>query len=213
MELKKQLQSVLKKYNCYEGILFQLASPYALYQSLAPGSPYRSEDPEAGAAPGYVEQCVQIAVQLYESLAFGKQLLVVYEDMYGEENLEEIAFVESCLLECGTAEHDTFSWKHQPMEGDYPAARDANEEIYTCTRRLYGAEGISAEGLFREIILSDIGGEYGLASKVFVVDTESACIFHLYDDRGSAIYAPEEALLPHIGTEHDDVTDGLNHCF
>lgn len=207
MKLKKQLQSVLKKYNCYEGILLQLASPYALHQMLAPGSPYLSEDPEAGAAPGYVEQCVQIAVQLYESLAFGKQLLVVYEDMYGEENLEEIAFVESCLIEWETAEHDIFSWKHQPMEGDYPAARDANEGSYTCTRRLYGAKSIDAKRLFREIILSDIGGRYGLASRVFVIDTESACIFHLYDDRGIAIYAPEEALLSHIGTEHDDVPE------
>jgi len=196
-----------KKYNCYEGILFQLISPHALYQKLAPGSPYRSEDPEAGAAPGYVEQCVQIAVRLYESLAFGKQLLVVYEDMYGEENLEEIAFVESCLLEWEVAEHDTFSWKHRPMEGDYPAARDANEESYTCTRRIYGAKGINAEGLFREIILSDIGGQYRLASKVFIIDTGSACIFHLYDDRGIAIYAPEQALLPHIGTKPDDVPE------
>ncbi|HWQ76291.1 MAG TPA: hypothetical protein VN441_13335 [Syntrophomonas sp.] len=43
--------------------------------------------------------------------------------------------------------------------------------------------------------------------QLLVVDTESACIFHLYDDRGIAIYAPEEALLSHIGTEHDDVPE------
>ncbi|KPU42470.1 hypothetical protein OXPF_42550 [Oxobacter pfennigii] len=207
MKLKRQLQIILNKHNGYEGILSQLTSPYALYQKLSPGSPYRSEDMGGGVNPEYTESCVQIAVKLYESIAFKEDLIVVYEDRYSEGNLEEVAFVESCLISREASELATFLWKCRPEEGDCTAAGDLKEGNYTCTRRLYGVKGIDTKRLFREIIMSDIGGSYELASKVFIIDMESACIFHLYDDRGAVISAPEGNILSGIGTEHDDVPE------
>ncbi|AEG60930.1 DUF3885 domain-containing protein [Desulforamulus ruminis] len=205
MKLKKQLQAVLEQHNNYDGILFQLTSPYALHQRLAPGSPYRPESFGAGVSSGYVEQCLQIAAELYGRLPFGKHLLVVYEDAYNEKNTNEIDFFESCLMASSKAETDIFQWKHRPVEGGFPTGQDVNNECHTCTRRMYAAKGIDTERLFREIILSDIGGQYALASKVFVVDVDSACIFHLYDDRGLTVYTPDETLFAYIGPEHDDV--------
>ena len=213
MKLKQTLQQILEKHNLMAGEnqipLFQLLSPYILYQKLDPGSPYRSDDLEAGTDPGYVERCTKIAEKLYKDLAFGRQLLIVYEDLYSENNPKEISFVESCLIEGTEAKTDVFSWKDRPMEADSPATGDPDEENYLCTRRLYAAKEIDIRRLFREIILSDIGGQYELASKesVSIVDAESARIFRLYDDRGIMIYAPEEYPFSCIGTEHDDILD------
>jgi hypothetical protein len=212
MTRKEKLRQILTKHNYTADAgpipLFQLASPYILYQKLAPGSPYRSDDPEAGVNPGYVERCIQIAVQLYERLSLGERLLVVYEDIYGENRQEEIAFVESCLGEEQQGEIIEFVWRDPIHEGNFRDSLTIKEDSYTCIRCLYEAKQLDIKRLFREIILSDIGGRYGLASKVYLAAMDSACIFHLYDDRGIALYAPEDSPLSKVGAEHDDVPEG-----
>ena len=93
------------------------------------------------------------------------------------------------------------------MEETYPAALANNGDVYTCTRRLYEVKDIDTQRLFREIILSDIGGKYNLDSKIFIIETATGSIFHLYDDRGLWVSAPEGIYFPQLGTQHDQISD------
>jgi hypothetical protein len=85
------------------------------------------------------------------------------------------------------------------MDETYPAALACNREVYNCTRILYEAENIDLQRLFLEIILSDIGGKYELAFKIFIIDTTTGCIFHLFDDRGLWVSGSEGLYFPQLG--------------
>ncbi|BAK98069.1 hypothetical protein OBV_08710 [Oscillibacter valericigenes Sjm18-20] len=186
MTPKQQLLKILEQHkrsrSDSEDVLFKLLSPYCLHKMLAQGSPYFEND--SGVSEAYAAECAQIATGMYRRLQFGSELLIVYEDCYSENNQDDIRFVESCLKDIGDTEVCSFSWKFRPMEQTYPAALANNTDIHNCTRRLYQANNIDIQRLFREIILSDIGGKYNLASKIFIIDTTTSCMFHLYDDRG-----------------------------
>lgn len=209
MTPKETLQKILEQHNhpqnTPDDVLFKLLSPYCLYKTLAKGSPYLDHD--EGVSETYVTACMDIAAGMYQRLGFGPELLIVYEDSYSKNNQEEIRFVESCLKGIGSTEVCSFSWNHRPMEQTYPAALANNRDVHTCTRRLYKAAGIDTQSLFLEIILSDIGGKYNLASKIFIIDASTACMFHLYDDRGLWVSAPEGVHFPQLGTEHDEISD------
>lgn len=51
------------------------------------------------------------------------------------------------------------------------------------------------EKLFREIILGDFGGVYEFVSSVYLFDTESHVMLHLYDDMGLDIVAYDKGTL------------------
>ncbi len=209
MSPKEQLQKILEQHNCShsmpDDVLFQILSPYCLHKRLAQGSPYLEN--EEGVSEAYVTKCMDIATNMYRRLNFSAELLIVYEDCYSENNQEEILFMESCLKGAGNTAAYSFSWKFRPMEETYPAALANNSEIHTCTRRLYEAKAIDVQRLFLEIILSDIGGKYDLDSKIFVIDTDTGRMFHLYDDRGLWVSAPERIYFPQLGIEHDEISD------
>lgn len=209
MTLKEQLVKILERHNhspsAPDDVLFKLHSPYCLHKTLAQDSPYLEN--EEGVNPAYVARCMDIATDVYSRLGFGAELLVVYEDCYGENNQDEIHFVESCLKGIGDAEAYSFSWKFRPMEGTYPAALANNTDVHICSRKLYQAKEIDIQRLFREIILSDIGGKYNLDSKIFIIDTATGAIFHLYDDRGLWVSGQERIYFPQLGTEHDQISD------
>ena len=213
MTLQQQLVHLLERHNLMAGgqpaPLFRLASPCILDQRLGEGSPYLSGDPEGGASPAYVDRCREIAEKLYGKLSFGKQVLVVYEDIYGENKPAEVAFLESCLPGCRKAEITEFQWTDAMPPGNLPSITEAEEYTYTCIRRLYEPETMDIPRLFREVILSDIGGRYDFASRLYLIDIDSACIFHLYDDRGLSIYSPREISLSVISAEHDDIPEGF----
>lgn len=90
----------------------------------------------------------------------------------------KINFIESCI-------YNIFSKKN--IEFKY-FDKDFKEEISICNRTIYKIDDFNKEKLFKEIILSDIGGDMDLVSKVFIFDMDKKEIFHLYDDRGIAIY-------------------------
>lgn len=209
MSLKKQLLKILEQHNHPQSapndVLFKLLSPYCLYKTLAQGSPYLENN--KGVSEAYVAKCMDIATDMYRRLNFGSELLVVYEDCYSENNQDEICFMESCLIGSARTEQCTFTWKFRPMEGTYPAALANNSDVHTCTRRLYEVKDIDTQRLFREIILSDIGGKYNLDSKVFIIDTAAGVMFHLYDDRGLWVNGPEGIYFPQLGTAHDEISD------
>lgn len=208
-EQEEQLLKILEQHNhppnATKDVLFKLLSPYCLHKTLAQGSPYLEND--EGVNPAYVTECMDIATDMYLRSNFGSELLVVYEDCYSENNQEETDFVESCLIGAGKTEQYTFPWKFRPMKGTYPAALANNTDVHACTRRLYEATDIDMQRLFLEIILSDIGGKYNLDSKIFIIDKATGCMFHLYDDRGLWVSAPEGIYFPQLGTEHDEISD------
>ncbi|QIB68109.1 hypothetical protein Ami103574_01740 [Aminipila butyrica] len=140
----------------------------------------------------YVAECLNLAENMYNGLHVGTDLLIVYEDCYSEREQENIFFFESCLKGIGQTESYCFFWKFSPMKETYPAALANNQEVHVCTRRLYEAKDIDTRRLFLEIICSDIGGKYDLASKVFILDMATSCLFHLYDDRGLWVSKPAE---------------------
>lgn len=209
MKLKKLLRKILEQHHypqdAPDDVLFKLLSPYCLHKTMAQGSPYLENS--EGASEAYVTKCVEIAVGMYHRLNFGSELIIVYEDFYSENNQGQIRFVEGCLDGMSKTESYSFSWKHRPMEETYPAARTNNSDIYTCTRSLYEVKDIDTQRLFKEIILSDIGGQYDLVSKIFIIDLSTSCIFHLYDDRGLWVSAPEGISFPQLGTENDEASD------
>ena len=67
-----------------------------------------------------------------------------------------------------------------------------------CKRYVYKVEKVNIKKLFKEIILSDIGGKLDLVSSIYIIDIDRKHIFYLYDDRGLFIYALEEKYLPGI---------------
>lgn len=211
MLLKEKLQEIIEKQNhsqnAPDDVFFKLLSSHCLHKILSQGSPYLDSDD--GVSDAYVTECMDIAIDMYRRLDFGSELLIVYEDCYSENNKEEIRFVESCLKGVSNTEAYSFSWKFRPMKETYPAALANNSDVHTCTRRLYEAKGIIIQRLFLEIILSDIGGKYGLDSKIFVIDTTSGCMFHLYDDRGLWVSGPEGINFPQPGcSAYAENTDG-----
>ncbi|RKD31887.1 DUF3885 domain-containing protein [Lacrimispora algidixylanolytica] len=199
MTPKETLQRILEQHNqpsnTPDDVLFNMIFPYCIYKDLAKGSPY-SDD---GVNKTYVTRCMDISSEIYRSLNFGSKLLVVYEACYSKNEKEEIQFVESCLNGVKKKEAYSFSWKSPHMDETYPAALACNREVYNCTRILYEAENIDVQRLFLEIILSDIGGKYELASKIFIIDTTTGCIFHLFDDRGLWVSGLEGMYFPQLG--------------
>ena len=178
MTKKQQLLTILEQHNhpqnAPDDVLFKLLSPYCLNKTLAQGNPYLESS--KGVNESYVTKCMESAMELYHLLRFESELLVVYEDFYSENNQDEIHFVESCLKGIADTEVYSFSWNFRPMEQTYPAALANNTDIHNCTRRLYQAVKIDIQRLFREIILSDIGGKYDLGSKIFIINTTTGQI-------------------------------------
>lgn len=202
MTPKETLQKILEQHNQLsktpDDVLFNIIPPFCRHKDLAKGSPY-SDD--GGVNKVYVIKCLDISSEIYRSLNFGSELLVVYEDCYSENKKEEIQFVENCLKGVKKKETYSFSWKFPHMDQTYPAALACNREVYNCTRILYEAENIDIQRLFLEIILSDIGGKYELDSKIFIIDTKTGCIFNLYDDRGLWVSGLEGMYFPQLGEE------------
>lgn len=166
-----------------EDVLFKLLSPYCLHITLALGSPYLEE--HSGVGEAYVVEYTQIATDMYRRLGLGAELLVVYEDCYSENNQDDIRFAESCLKGIGDTEVYSFSWKLRPMEQTYPAVLADNTDVHACTRRLCQAKELDIQRLFREIILSDIGGKDNLESEIFIIKIyafifEEYCCLSIY---------------------------------
>lgn len=201
MTPKETLQRILEQHNqpsnTPDDVLFNMIFPYCIYKDLAKGSPYSDH----GVNKAYVTRCMDISSEIYRSLNFGSKLLIIYEDCYSENEKEEIQFVESCLNGVKKKEAYSFSWKYPHMDETYLAALACNREVYNCTRILYEAENIDVQRLFLEIILSDIGGKYDLDSKIFIIDTTTGCILHLFDDRGLWVSGLEGMYFPQLGED------------
>lgn len=196
------LKNILDQYGVKDKVLFKLTHKYMLhidelsreYQYLEDGSLNET----------CVEECLQRATEVYRFMDYSDNLLVVYDSLFGQENEKEKVFLESTLIDISKYDTYKLKWQYPIHEDDLPMHQD--KEVYTCIRHLYCVKRINIQRLFREIILSDIGGEMDLCSSVFIIDINSGCIFHLYDDRGIYLYALKEEYLTDIWKEfHDSI--------
>lgn len=188
MEIKNNpkniLISILKQYKTEDMVLFQLRYKYMLHIDLSERCPY-FEDGRLN--KNYVKECTENAIEIFKTMGFGNNLLIVYDDIYDSHDLKEREFIESTLENITQYDNYKLKWK-------YPD----DEDIYICNRHIYQAEEIDIKNLFKEIILSDIGGELDLASSIFIIDIDAKNIFSLYDDRGLVVYAKKEDDLLNV---------------
>ncbi|MBU5438147.1 DUF3885 domain-containing protein [Tissierella sp. MSJ-40] len=196
------LKNILEQYGVEDKTLNRLTHKYMLhidelskrYQYLEDGSLNET----------CVEECLQKATEIYRFINYSDNLLVVYDNLFGQDDEIEKEFLESTLTHI--SKYDTYELKWQ-----YPIRKDdlsihQDNEIYTCIRHLYHVKEINIQKLFREIILSDIGGEIDFCSSIFAMDINSGCIFHLYDDRGIYVFALKEEYLTDVWKEfHDSI--------
>lgn len=172
---------------------------------LEDGSPYLekvnkgNEDEDSRYSEKYVKACIEQSIEIYDYFDLGNNLLIVYDDAHNFKEYEPVSFhrqkqfLESCMIDC--LEHETYKldWSYPIDKRDPIHLR--NDTIYTCNRFLYKVQGINTRKLFREIILSDIGGEFTLDASIYIIDIDSGRIFWLYDDRGLDLIAPNKTML------------------
>jgi len=188
--LRDTLGKVLKQYKMEDQVLFQMMPQSVLCLELTPDYPYLDD---GSLDIDYVNKCMQKAVEVYDFMGFGKNILVVYDDTYGNDILENKIFLENCLVDVEVYEDYRLTWQFPIDENDLSIHQDST--VYTCKRHLYLVKDIDTQKLFQEIIKSDIGGSMDFASSVFIIDLDSFCIFKLYDDRGLDLFAPNAGML------------------
>lgn len=182
--LKEALVSILKQYNVEDGVLCQLRYKYMLHIDLCNQYPYLED---GSLNETYVKICTEKAIEVFNFMKFSHNLLIVYDDIYSNHGIREKEFVESIL-------ENIIQYDNYKLDWIFPE----DDTINTCNRRIYQVEKIDIEKLFREIVLSDIGGELDLVSSIFVIDLDTGCIFHLYDDRGLYLFDLREDYLTDV---------------
>ena len=189
---KELLINILKKYNTEDKVLFQLRYKYMLHVDLSRKYQYLED---WSLNKDYVKECTEKAIEVFNFMKFSHNLLIVYDDIYISHGTREKEFVEGTLKNIIQYDNYKLDWK-------FPE----DDNIYTCNRRIYQVEKVDIEKLFKEIVISDIGGELDLTSSTFIIDMDTGCIFYLYDDRGLYLFAPKEDYLIDVWKEfYDDV--------
>lgn len=172
--LKNTLINIVKQYDTIDQPLFQLEHKSKVHVDLSDEYPYLED---GSLNENYVKVCVEKAIKVFNSMSFTNCLLVVYDDIYNGHGTKERKFVEGTL-------HNLTQYDNYQLDWKFPE----DDELYKCNRRIYQVEDIDKESLFREIIISDIGGELDLISSIFIIDLDKSSIFSLYDDRGVYIF-------------------------
>lgn len=196
------LKNILEQYGVEDKTLNRLTHKYMLHIDELSEKYQYLEDGNLNET--CIEECLQKATEIYRFINFSDNLLVIYDNLFGQENEREKEFLESTLTHMSKYDTYKLKWQYPIYKNDLPIHQD--NEIYTCIRHLYRVKEINIQKLFREIILSDIGGEMDFCSSIFIIDINSGCIFHLYDDRGIYILALKEEYLTDVWREfHDSV--------
>ena len=197
---KDILINILKQYGVQDKVLNRLTCKYMLHIDELSEKYQYLEDGNLNEL--CVEECLQKAIEIYRFINYSDNLLIIYDNLFGQDNEKEKKFLESTLTDI--IQYDTYKlkWQYPIRKDDLPIYQD--DEVYTCIRHLYHVKEINIQKLFREIILSDIGGEMNFCSSIFIIDSNSGCIFHLYDDRGLLLFAPKEEYLTDVWKKFQD---------
>ncbi len=183
-DLELALGKLLGDLDFRGGPLFRLSPKLRLHSALA----YDYAD--LGDEGLYLDRSLEMGLELFESLDFRGDFLLVYDAAFGSSP-RELEFIESLLINPRKREFVDYQWSE-------------DSEIYRGRRHIYLVEDFKREELFREIILSDFSGDYSLASSVFLVDLETGLVLYLYDDRGAYIMSSREPLLWQLWEANQD---------
>jgi len=166
-------------YHCPIGLRFEIGNPLAtIYTGNIPSTKY-------------VKDALSKAIELYENTRFEFDILLweVYSQDKANAPNQLQRFIELTQL---TAPQE------QKSERAY---LDENMDDHTKKTSYYWdlqLQHLNVTGLFQEIITADLGGFAELASSVYLFDTKTNIIFHIYDDRGLDIVAQNKEALFHL---------------
>lgn len=187
--LREILEDILDGYDFKGGPLFKLTSKNTLHSSLIDQYPFLEN---GQLNPAYIDATVEMASDIYRHLAFEGDLLLIYDNVFGHNTEKESRFLDSILVKLKRKEEYSYEWIDDELE------------LHQSIRRIYRVEGIIIEELFYQISLTDLGGDYDLASHIYIIDLASKTIFNFYDDRGLYIRAREEAILKRLWEDLPD---------
>lgn len=166
-------------YHAPVGLRFEIGGPEPVYL----------ETGEGGANPDYIRAAHHRAMTIYSGLPRRPNLLRI--DGFPEEGGAKGLLRSLCDWAGLPPPHGHCARPHR-WEGseDEPVTRLA---LYWALEHM----AFSPARLLEEIIRGDLGGHSALTSSVYLVDTEHAVLFHLYDDRGlDVVAADREHLRP-----------------
>lgn len=139
-----------------------------------------NEDEKLQYREDYVEQCIKDGIFMWEKMNFSNDLTVIFESLYSSYKKNEDKIVENTLQ---VSSFDLYQYSWFCME---------DREQCTLSRYIWKTDQIDVKTLFREIILSDIGGNTDLCSSVFIIDNKTEEVFILHDDRCGDLYYGEK---------------------
>lgn len=152
---------------------------------------YQSDDEEMKMNPVYVENAFYRAKQLLYDLSCPPNLLRI--DNYPEAAEHITAQI---LAQIGLPAPDESVQEKRDDEGDC----FLQEHLYWDLTK----DNCQMDKLLLEIIKGDIGGLSCLSSNVYLMNTESHVLYHLYDDRGADVVASDKHLLLPFYKKHCD---------
>lgn len=147
---------------------------------------------KGGMNPVYVENALRRAQALLKDLPCSPDLLRI--DNCPEESGGNF---ERMLSQIGLPALDELVWERRDGEGGESFLQ---EHLYWDLTK----HECSMDKLLLEIIKGDICGFSCLCSNVYLLDTKNDVLYHLYDDRGADIAAPDRDLLRPLYRKYGD---------
>ncbi|MBE6788532.1 MAG: DUF3885 domain-containing protein [Ruminococcaceae bacterium] len=143
--------------------------------------------------PLYIEHCLNRATEIMNSLSNQPDILAI--QLYYSDDKRLKRDIKKVLSVTKLAE---------PHEIDKSKIILDDKQIDTAVL-LWDLSKIdfSKEDILKEIIISDLGGEYLLTASVFWVWSNKKIMFHLCDDRGADLVACEKSAIKDIYTKHN----------
>lgn len=154
--------------------LFKLMEKNAVHRDLIDEYPYIDENLNLD----YIDKSLKYALEIFDSLNF-KDIILIYDDIYGLKDEYTLNFLKD-IVEIKDIDRYRVKWTDEDCD-------------YNLIRYIFKGRILNVESLFKEIIKTDIGGKFKLASSVYLIDLDKKILFNLYDDRG--VYIIDEKSL------------------
>ena len=112
---KDILINILKQYGVQDKVLNRLTCKYMLHIDELSEKYQYLEDGSLNEL--CVEECLQKAIEIYRFINYSDNLLIIYDNLFGQDNEKEKKFLESTLTDI--IQYDTYKLKWQ-----YPIRKD-----------------------------------------------------------------------------------------
>ena len=144
--------------------------------------------------PEYISVCFDRVKRIYNSLNNPPDILVI--DVFLHENETIEPFVSDVISLTNLPQPKEI--KSEPFYFD-------EDEVLDHVFLFWELSEFNPDNILREILLSDLGGKYDLASSVYFVCFADKVLFHLYDDRGADLCAEKTESIFHIYSDLNDL--------